>query len=458
MDFIASNASNGSFVSAGEISTSNFLDLQVVVPLMISCVVAIASNTFVCYLILTVHRLKTPTNVFTFSLCVCNISVAGVLLPMHCFFMGTLAYQFIVLITVLTYIGNLTAVTHERLFSITNPFRYRAKMTKSRALKITIIAWIVPMIYCILPVLWGSNTTALVHKIYIIGTLVIFLVLPLIFIFFVYVKVCFEIKKMYEYYQSIAIDKMEKKGRNLRKHTQMLRFFKKNIRKKCVTCTCLRGNSQEIVAETNRMESQARVIYAVESNEHKSTEWSTEKESKEEISAPVETSETYVTLLSISRVGGASTGRETPENSQTERKSISWEPLNDMSGATEEHVSSCDNSGKKSNARRSSLGRLKQRMNELKASLAFAAVAMTYMFTWVPVIVLTFLDVLDRMQLAPPSLFVFSIYAIAINSLLDPFLYGLLLRNFRMTIAKIFKKHGHWLCCQKVNFHHSDCN
>ena len=129
-----------------------------------------------------------------------------------------------------------------------------------------------------------------------------------------------------------------------------------------------------------------------------------------------------------------------------------------MSGAIEEHVSSCDNSGKKSNARRSSLGRLKQRMNELKASLAFAAVAMTYMFTWVPVIVLTFLDVLDRMQLAPPSLFVFSIYAIAINSLLDPFLYGLLLRNFRMTIAKIFKKHSHWLCCQKVNFHHSDCN
>ena len=55
------------------------ISLEMVIPLMICCVVAVASNLFVCYLILTVRRLKTTTNVFVFSLCICNIMFAAVL-------------------------------------------------------------------------------------------------------------------------------------------------------------------------------------------------------------------------------------------------------------------------------------------------------------------------------------------------------------------------------------------
>ena len=88
--------------------------IEITIPLMASCVIAVISNVFVCYLIVTKERLKTVTNMFVFSLCLCDILFAGVLVPAHCFFQQTLAYQFLVIITVLIYIGNLTSATFER--------------------------------------------------------------------------------------------------------------------------------------------------------------------------------------------------------------------------------------------------------------------------------------------------------------------------------------------------------
>ena len=73
-------------------------------------------------------------------------------------------------------------------------------------------------------------------------------------------------------------------------------------------------------------------------------------------------------------------------------------------------------------------------MKELQASVAFGIITFTYMFTWLPVVVMTFNVVIERPELTPPSLAVFSIFTIAINALSDPLLYGLLLRTFRKTI------------------------
>ena len=77
---------------------------------------------------------------------------------------------------------------------------------------------------------------------------------------------------------------------------------------------------------------------------------------------------------------------------------------------------------------------------EFKASLTFGIVAFTYMFTWLPVVITTFLDALDKQQHITRNMQVFSIFAIAVNALSDPFLYGLLLQPFRMTIKKVFRK------------------
>ena len=42
---------------------------------MTSCIIGVIANIFVPYLILTVRRLKTVTNVFVFSICLCNVFV-----------------------------------------------------------------------------------------------------------------------------------------------------------------------------------------------------------------------------------------------------------------------------------------------------------------------------------------------------------------------------------------------
>ena len=82
---------------------------------------------------------------------------------------------------------------------------------------------------------------------------------------------------------------------------------------------------------------------------------------------------------------------------------------------------------------------MKHKAYELKASLAFLIVAVTYMFTWLPVVALTFDEVLERMVL--PHFFVMvSLYAITVNALLDPFLYALLLPNFRKTLLIMFRR------------------
>ena len=89
--------------------------------------------------------------------------------------------------------------------------------------------------------------------------------------------------------------------------------------------------------------------------------------------------------------------------------------------------------------RLSSISRMKHKATELKASLAFLIVAITYMFTWLPVVALTFDDVLGRSVL-PQLLEVISLYAITMNALLDPFLYALLLPNFRKTLLIMYRR------------------
>ena len=56
------------------------------------------------------------------------------------------------------------------------------------------------------------------------------------------------------------------------------------------------------------------------------------------------------------------------------------------------------------------------------------------MLTWLPVIVLTLMEVVDNDLHVPHYVEVASLYTISLNALVDPFLYGLLLPTFRRTL------------------------
>ena len=65
---------------------------------------------------------------------------------------------------------------------------------------------------------------------------------------------------------------------------------------------------------------------------------------------------------------------------------------------------------------------------------------MTYILSWFPVIYMTLLDVLERKDLVPAILKHVSTVLIAINSLTDPIVYGLLLKGVRKQAQTYWKK------------------
>ena len=181
------------------IDTFIYEPIPVISLLIAACFIGVFANGFVCYLILNVQRLKTVTNVFVFSLCLCDIIFAGVLIPTHCFFQMVqqgLFYQFLTVIAVLIYILNLAFTTFERLISITRPMEYFTRMTKSKAVCYVIFCWTLPLVYGCAPLCWNVNTQLLVHKIFLVFTLVVFLMIPFVFIAYVYIHICMEINRI----------------------------------------------------------------------------------------------------------------------------------------------------------------------------------------------------------------------------------------------------------------------
>jgi hypothetical protein len=81
---------------------------------------------------------------------------------------------------------------------------------------------------------------------------------------------------------------------------------------------------------------------------------------------------------------------------------------------------------------------VQQKAYELKASLAFFIVALLYMLTWLPVVALTFTEIVDLF--VPHYVEIASLYTIALNALIDPFVYGLLLPSFRDTLKLLLRR------------------
>ena len=451
--------------------------------LLLSCVIALVSNIFVLYLVLNVPRLKTVTNVFVFSICLCNIMFAVILLPAHCFFPNSLAYQYLVIITILVYICNLTAVSYDRLVSITNPMLYSIKLTKQKAIKIVIAMWVLPLCYCLLPLIWirePSSTTQLVHKIYTIVTLG-FLLGPLVFIVFVYIKVCLEMKKMHDfkkrsltptstlnqngnYYKQKKISRLEK----LKKLPNVLL---NNMRREACSqgdarMRGLKGIPSKLfynIRTRRSLSLNSTTTNLSDSRKHSHlpdvilTELGSKLEAEQLSLKNCGVEPTYQTVTFISMA-------ETPSSDDVCTELVKASLGNSDGRCRDSTLSIADDdsdidtfsinsklsysaqlrlqplSPNMERKRQSSISKMKRKAYELKASLAFLIVALTYMFTWLPVIVLTFNEVLGRPVELPRGFIVMSLYAIALNALSDPFLYGLLLPNFRKTLKILLRR------------------
>ena len=537
-----SSPTNATAVTTQNILSQQGLSTASVTFLMVLCCLAILENIFTCYLIYANAILHTATNIFVFSLCITDMLCAGVLLPIAVFRKESYAYLYLAAITVFTYAANLTAVTYERLISITKPLQYRSIVTKKIALRITIAAWILPLSYCLLPIAWKTNTSGLEHKIYIIVALLVFLVFPLFFICFVYIRILFEIHRLLKGSKHLLVYAVEENTdeashgiiKRLRKSISCnLRQNKRDKQEKANKGNRSNEDSNEETSFTCKSEIYASTLFhefpntvgiqsrcqkqAVNSDcEHIHLNAINAGHSssniigvKDSINKSVDNDEGVVNfndeiLCNSEYTSGTPQTKNfdlelrliVQENSQDPEKDSEEQPkciddvmnknldnaqdalddelrchntvwdaeaiYNEEATAEQKFIeeegeklppegkdqssnTSCQkglkrNQQAKSGIRRKRSMRRRQILDEIKASAAFAAVAFTYMFTWIPVIYMTFMEAIERLDLVPRSVDDVNIWSIALNAAIDPLFYALILRNFRKVIKKKYRK------------------
>lgn len=577
------NATSSLITSLRFSDAPHSFNISTICVLMILCSLAITENIFTCYMIYSNKILHTATNTFVFSLCTTDMLCAGVLVPIAVFYKESIAYQYLAAISVFTYASNLTAVTYERLVSITKPLRYRSIITRQTALRITIAAWAVPVSYCLVPLSWKTNLMGLEHKIYVIIALLVFLVFPLFFICFVYIRILFEVHRLLKESRHLVVysydDDSQRASdsllKRMRKWCSCRRWAdeRRGVRRKesgvktsrrtnddsneesSYTCKtelyasshvhespCLQHSqnkawrltpvmAQKKMAEERFNDGQNHgeraqyvqingklspkvAVKKISTNQRKDEEdegndkliqnmvvcqasvrtqgYNRHLEVKtiskdrnditanveedglksccNEIQKNVEEQETGCDEISLVEqqqqqyYNVANNGKDMSEicreDDIAEDEATSKGCMNGQAVAQSKskwsHISSAycciyrnerkDPDNKKTcgnvkvKRRRQRSFRRRQIFDEIKASSAFAGVAFTYMFTWIPVIYMTFMGAIDKQELVPQTMDNLNIWTVAINAAIDPLFYALILRNFRKIIMKKFRR------------------
>lgn len=117
-------------------------------------------------------------------------------------------------------------------------------------------------------------------------------------------------------------------------------------------------------------------------------------------------------------------------------------------------------SNKRTASHRQSSSKFRQKLQrshkEIQLTMVFVIAAIAYNITWIPVIIMNFLEVIDRMDLEPAHLSEISVFLLALNANLDPLIYGLFLRPLRNHLAKSTARFCRsFFCCESNPSYHS---
>ena len=155
----------------------------------------LAGNCPVIYLIVTCNRLHTISNWFVLSLSLADLFVGVFLIPVstscalwtNCN-ISVMKLNFDLLIFVS--IANMCAMTADRYLSVVRPLTYLQNMTNSRVRLWIIAAWLIPIVFTLIPFTWmfssSQNEKENADRIYGTVQIIIFNVLPCLTILLVY--------------------------------------------------------------------------------------------------------------------------------------------------------------------------------------------------------------------------------------------------------------------------------
>lgn len=167
---------------------------------------SVQSAIFLTAIITSPKIRKKITFIYVINLLLAQFLLSTITVPMYCFAPHHVLYPYITALTIIAYILNLCTVTHERYLAICQPYHYLEKVSYSKAVRNSILCWIIAAVMQILPIFWKNHAESkTIHRVYLGITLLVFFIGPLIMIWLVYAYITYEIYKLGKTSETVAI-------------------------------------------------------------------------------------------------------------------------------------------------------------------------------------------------------------------------------------------------------------
>lgn len=137
------------------------------------------------------------------SLAFSDLLIGSVLIPAALVSPHSVEMGYLISITLLSGVFNLVSVTFDRYVSVLKALQYENIM-RSAFKGILVASWLFSFIISLIPLIWGTNTTVLAHKIYVVSEIGLCVLLPYVFIFVGYVRIFTQVKRSVERERAIT--------------------------------------------------------------------------------------------------------------------------------------------------------------------------------------------------------------------------------------------------------------
>ena len=178
-------------------------NLALVITFVFLSALIVAANLTVCVIVYLRKSMRTYTNGFVVSLAFSDLLIGSVLIPAALVSPHSVEMGYLISITLLSGVFNLVSVTFDRYVSVLKALQYENIM-RSAFKGILVASWLFSFIISLIPLIWGTNTTVLAHKIYVVSEIGLCVLLPYVFIFVGYVRIFTQVKRSVERERAIT--------------------------------------------------------------------------------------------------------------------------------------------------------------------------------------------------------------------------------------------------------------
>ena len=168
-------------------------------------VIVVAANVTICLLVVANKSLQTYTNGFLVSLAVSDILLGALLFPVFLTIPESATSGYIIVsVILLSGVTSHCCITFDRLIAIRHPFSYSYLIQKYFT-KVLLTAWVVAVVFSLIPLCWKADSRLLIHKVYIFVEIVIFIFVPYMLMFVAYCLIFATLREHFKIVQEMTV-------------------------------------------------------------------------------------------------------------------------------------------------------------------------------------------------------------------------------------------------------------